>query len=387
MNTQNSNSPWAVNAKTQETNEDAAKVNNVIIDKYDVKDSGPYEVFLEGQESIGKLHPMSIGKLLSINHKEINKNIESISIAGKNRIKVMLRSYLSANQLLNSKVLHERSIKAYIPQFKLRRIGIIKYVDTSLSEKELLELISPVFGEIIEVLSVKRFTKKIDSDKYLPTSTIMVTFRGQKLPSQVAICKVACAVEPYVQRVIQCFNCLRYGHVSKQCRSEIRCKKCGDNHHSDKCQSFTPLACIFCKGSHNATDHKICPEYKKQRAIKQLMATENISYKDAKIVQNNSYAGVVTLPVPPINNNNFPLLDENRNKRKRPMTIEKNFNFEEYNEIIRNPSDNSGNGVCLNNSNKPIFYDPEKNVLLSTKIVSDVLEILKSNRITNDRLD
>ncbi|KAK9745494.1 Guanylate kinase [Popillia japonica] len=97
VNTQNSNSPWAVNAKTQETNEDAAKVNNVIIDKYDVKDSGPYEVFLEGQESIGKLHPMSI-------------------------------------------------------------------------------------------------------DKYLPTSTIMVTFRGQKLPSQVAICKVACAVEPYVQR-------------------------------------------------------------------------------------------------------------------------------------------------------------------------------------------
>ncbi|KAK9712741.1 Endonuclease-reverse transcriptase [Popillia japonica] len=238
----------------------------------------------------------------------------------------------------------QRESEKVIKKDKSVGIGIIKYVDTSLSEKELLELISPVFGEIIEVLSVKRFTKKIDSDKYLPTSTIMVTFRGQKLPSQVAICKVACAVEPYVQRVIQCFNCLRYGHVSKQCRSEIRCKKCGDNHHSDKCQSFTPLACIFCKGSHNATDHKICPEYKKQRAIKQLMATENISYKDAKIVQNNSYAGVVTLPVPPINNNNFPLLDENRNKRKRPMTIEKNFNFEEYNEIIRNPSDNSGNG-------------------------------------------
>lgn len=246
-----------------------------------------------------------------------------------------------------------------------------------------------MFSDTFKVLSVKRFTKKIqngDEIKYDPTTSIMVSFKGQKLPTHVSICKVLCSVEPYVQRVVQCFNCLRYGHVSKQCKSKLRCNRCGENHKSDSCQVFKPIECLFCKGAHVATDHKLCPEYKKQKSIKTMMARENISYRDAKNKQSGSFANVTAEPNTSTHSANFPSLYENR-KRKRQTNTASNFNYPEYNDIIAPPVDASGNGVCLHNPNNPIFYDKGKNILLSNKIVSDVLHILNSNINKNVSLE
>lgn len=73
--------------------------------RYDVKDTGPFQVFLESKQdnaALGRLHPMSIGKLILLNHKEIDAQIIEITSLGKNRVKVVLRTFSSANKLLNS---------------------------------------------------------------------------------------------------------------------------------------------------------------------------------------------------------------------------------------------------------------------------------------------
>lgn len=106
------------------------------------------------------------------------------------------------------------------------------------------------------------------TDETRPLPIILVTFKGQELPEKISIFKVVCKVELYVQRVIQCFQCLRFGHISDQCRNkQPRCKKCGGEHLYENCQEIF-ITCVHCQGSHMSTDNASCPEHAKQRRIK-----------------------------------------------------------------------------------------------------------------------
>ncbi|GJQ86848.1 hypothetical protein Trydic_g23106 [Trypoxylus dichotomus] len=76
--------------------------------RYAVTDEGPFHVYLEGEGNLSNTHPAAISKLLLINHKEINQNVQAISFSGRNGIKVVLKSPLSANHLLESSFLREK---------------------------------------------------------------------------------------------------------------------------------------------------------------------------------------------------------------------------------------------------------------------------------------
>lgn len=266
---------------------------------------------------------MSIGKLLLNQHKELDNYIQSITSAGKNRIKVIFKSAYHANLLLSSKVLEQKEIKPFIPQYLTKRVGIIRGVDLSLSDDEIKTLIAPLAGQYFTVVDAIRMKRKIiiegKDPEYKPTGTVKVIFKGQHLPASISLCKVICEVEPFIQRVVQCFNCLRYGHVSGQCRSKVKCAKCGNEHNTSVCSSSISPCCIFCKGDHISSDHKVCPEYQRQKNIKSVMAIENVSYRDAISKISNSFSSVVQAPIR-CTPEEFPSLFENR-KRKKATTI------------------------------------------------------------------
>lgn len=52
---------------------------------------------------------------------------------------------------------------------------------------------------------------------------------------------------------MQCFNCWKYGHTSKFCRSKERCGKCGtEGHRRDSCTlEDTCSNCKFCNERFN----------------------------------------------------------------------------------------------------------------------------------------
>lgn len=87
------------------------------------------------------------------------------------------------------------------------------------------------------IMEVKRFQRKIivnNERKLIPKQTVLLTFEGNILASRVFINYVACKVEPYVQRVTQCFKCLRFGHVVKQCNSTSNlCINCSKEKYSE----------------------------------------------------------------------------------------------------------------------------------------------------------
>jgi len=55
-------------------------------------------------------------------------------------------------------------------------------------------------------------------------------------------------------RVTRCFNCQRYGHISRKCRHPAACANCAGNHTTNKCTKDPEerRKCAVCKGNHKA---------------------------------------------------------------------------------------------------------------------------------------
>lgn len=261
-------------------------------------------VFLEktNNENLGRLHPMVVGHIL---HRKLNiPNILKIEKVGRNRVRVELKSIKDANNLVNNPHLRTENLKAFIPKNLLERKGIVRYVDTVFDDKYLFENIMSPY-RITEVSRFKRKIVSTDGETHLvPKQTILLTFEGNVLPKVIYINYVACVVEPYVQRVVQCYKCLRYGHVAKQCNSTstlcINCSKNKDPEH--ECRDPQDRFCLFCKNNNHKSISKICPKYEEQAKIKKIMAENNLTFLESRNNLKNSYSSVLV-------NNSFAALD------------------------------------------------------------------------------
>lgn len=188
-------------------------------------DVGPYSVYIEVLKKDFKIHAMTIGKLIRDQAYNNYKDIISISKVNVFKVKIVLSSLTTANQLVKQAFWESNGLGCYVPSFLLFRQGIVKDVDPLLTEEEILEWSQSE----LEIIKVKRIFKNINNVRR-PLPVINVTFKGQFLPEEIKILGVICRVTPYVQRVVQCFNCLSYGHTSLYCRRNQRCEFCGKSH-------------------------------------------------------------------------------------------------------------------------------------------------------------
>ncbi|CAH1981759.1 unnamed protein product [Acanthoscelides obtectus] len=254
-------------------------------------DTGPYFVFVEHLDlNLGRLHPMKLGEKLAA-LAEYEKHILEISTVGRNRIKIELDSGDTANKLIEDSLFEANNLVAYIPNHLTEKRGLIRGVDTAINENSLVNIIK----SNILVKKAYRMTRTVnngESSLRVPTQTVVVTFAGKLLPQFVFIYKVRCPVETYISPVMQCFQCLRYGHSASQCKSSRRCRKCGsadtDNNHA--CNVY----CVYCKNNSHDSTFRDCPEYKKQLRTKEAMANLNISFKEAeKVIDNPCYTSII----------------------------------------------------------------------------------------------
>lgn len=253
---------------------------------YQPTDLAPYVVHVQRKtlspDDNVSLHPISFGQFLKRNNfiSIINGSLKRL---GRNRVAISFTNHKEANDFIESDLLKSANYKAFIPSFSVTRIGIVRGVPSDLSEDEVRENISVPVG-CGPILKVRRINRKISvngTTEFKATESVILTFDGQVLPKRIFMCYTALSVDLYIYPTIQCFNCCRFGHVKTQCRSLPRCYKCGQGHSGDKCSvDDDDACCCLCKGNHIATSRK-CLEYERQRAIKESMAKECISYAEA----------------------------------------------------------------------------------------------------------
>lgn len=271
--------------------------------RYTVRDTGPFHVFIEHTElNLGSLHPMKVGRILDELAPELQAKITEVKTVGRNRVKIEVETAAVANLLVVHEVFRKNKLIAYVPQHLTEKKAIIRNVDTSLSEDEVVRKIKSV----IPVLEAKRFTRvAIDRDtgkvvigsdgkpKRIPRQMILLTFQGRTVPEFIYIDRVRCPTEKYVPPVIQCFSCFLYGHTKTQCKSREKCRKCARTHEGP-CPETAPF-CIHCKSTDHGSISKMCPSYNRQKKIKTVMSDYTLTFKEAeKIVALPSFANILT---------------------------------------------------------------------------------------------
>ncbi|KAL7292343.1 hypothetical protein TKK_0013946 [Trichogramma kaykai] len=249
---------------------------------------GPYSVWIRSKVA-KEISQFKVGSLIYKKYP----NITEICRRSRSKVEVILMSRTEANSLASDVSLEKHDMEAYIPGFKKIRRGIIKGIDTEFTEEDLLEGIQvPGFIKIIGVRRLNRKEKGTEASntghKWVATKSIVCSFEGQHLPDKVFVWGVCAKIEPYVQNVMQCYKCFKYGHTRKTCRGQQICFNCGEPEHQDEpCKHPTPH-CANCKSIPNSNEanhvsvSNKCPKMIEQRKINNIMAYENLSFAEAK---------------------------------------------------------------------------------------------------------
>ncbi|KAJ2937505.1 hypothetical protein O0L34_g18650 [Tuta absoluta] len=155
--------------------------------------------------------------------------------------------------------------------------GIIRNVDLDLTEDDIKALIK--CDSRAALSQVYRLKRRSEDGKWIPSETVRLCFKGSCLPSYVYVDNLRIKLEAYVFPVSQCSKCWKLGHTKSRCPSaSLICPKCGGKHGNCITDKFT---CVNCGGNHMALN-KICPEFKKEKRIREIMSEFNCTYRKAR---------------------------------------------------------------------------------------------------------
>lgn len=279
MHTENNNDS---NISMEQGTSDINKIVKKSSFKYSYKCKGPFEVYLESNndnKNIGNFHNLRLAKFVyDLGFSDVKKILKK----GRNRISVAFKNFGSANDFLD-RFKDDPNYNVFIPGNRTTCKGLIKQVDLDFSLDDLKKYISTNIQDIdiIDCRRLNRRKKLGDTEiEYVPTGTVCITFTGTALPREITICNLVFPVIPYILPVVQCFKCLLYGHTKKICRGKDKCSVCGinvDNHTNEGCH----IKCVHCDSLDHNSLNRSCPEFSRQKRIKEIMSLDNKNFFEA----------------------------------------------------------------------------------------------------------
>lgn len=137
------------------------------------------------------------------------------------------------------------------------------------------------------VIEVKRIYKKQNGNK-VPTRSLILVFENSKLPEYVNFDFLRVKVRPYDPLPIQCFNCYKFRHFSKNCSVKL-CGRCGEGAHEENSICEGEQTCINCGDKIHPAWSKSCPVYKKEKEIEKIRIQDKVTYKQAESLYNERF--------------------------------------------------------------------------------------------------
>lgn len=163
----------------------------------------------------------SLIKLMSFLHMKGIGNISKSEQKTVNRIDLTFSNIQMANKCLetvNSKNKGgEFIVKGHIYKDISFRKGIISDWDRDSSLEELAEAIGPNKDAICIEKIQRKYKDKNGEIKFTPVNAILIIFKSKELPKSIALYEnvISIKIRPYVENVIQCFKCFKFGHFAK----------------------------------------------------------------------------------------------------------------------------------------------------------------------------
>ena len=283
-------------------NQDSLKKGNFddlslqLENRYDESADGPFMVLLKDKregENLGNIHPMVIGKKF----KQCGLDVVNIDRYSEDRILALFNEAVEANEFVENTInLINKEWLAYIPDFAIQHIGIVRDVPVEITANEILEVVREGSNKnnIIEVVRNKEkkvTTKIIDGferniEELVESDSIKIVFNN-KLPDSVKIYCCIRKVLKFIPAVRRCYNFQKYGHTANRCKGGFRCSNCGKEHDRNiACKSDTK--CINCEGKHQSSD-KCCPCFKFHREVNKIKTFSNLRHNEAVEIVKNRY--------------------------------------------------------------------------------------------------
>ncbi|TGZ38134.1 hypothetical protein DBV15_09986 [Temnothorax longispinosus] len=252
-----------------------------VTNRYRVTDEKPFIVHFQHVQTNVSLHSLQISRMISASFK---KDIVECKQVGNNKVMVTFSTAKAANSVIDHPLLKQKNLTAFIPSFRVMRVGIVRDIPIEFALSEL----ETEFESSAKISSISRMNRKIRENdgtfKFVPSKTVMLKFESQKLPKEVALFKTKIPVAPYIPRVLICFSCYRFGHVGANCKGNPRCIRCAQVKHKvdEVCpRQELPPVCGNCGAEHLPTSPS-CPALGKQKQIYNIAYGENIPLPQAR---------------------------------------------------------------------------------------------------------
>ncbi len=136
---------------------------------------------------------------------------------------------------------------------------VVKNINTSHTEQELEKSLKLKYGDEV---SVKRlWSNRSDSPLPIIKVTLNQEVYSTVLKDGISVLNRDHKCYPkHTYKVVRCYNCQKFGHISKTCKHISRCQNCAEHHDSADTVCRAKPCCANCGGSHQAYSTK-CPEY------------------------------------------------------------------------------------------------------------------------------
>ena len=210
--------------------------------------------------------------------REIGKNcgpviIDRIQRTGKSsqNLLVQLGSEEMAEEVLSKwkPPILDGTIIRKVKQHTVNQIwGVAKGVPDDITDEDFTSLVKEKYGG----QSASRMWKYKDGEK-VPLKTMKIKFNDKHSLMNatnfgITMGYISMRVEEFVNysKVVQCYKCKRYGHMSMICTRPEACDNCGEVEHTTRDEScHLQTKCVNCGGNHNSRNRMECAKYNELR--------------------------------------------------------------------------------------------------------------------------